>query len=216
MPDPAIILPAQPEEVYPLMMARTTSQDAIRRRIDVFCRAISNRAFAAKYRQALLTVHRGSHQPKPELPAGSPRRMPPVGAPAPAELMRMAAACPGDPAGLRDRALLLLWVASGLRAAALMALDVEHIRFTAAELTIETGGVLGPLSVPFGATPSLCPVQALRDWLHMSDIRSGPVFRKIDRWGNIEHRSRLGPDAAHRVITKARRNKGQGKRDEPP
>jgi integrase len=198
MPDPAIILPAPPEEVYPLMTARTTSRDVIRRRIDFFCHAISDRAFAAEYRQALLAVHRGS--PQPEIPAGSPRREPPVGAPTLVELMRMAAACPGDHAGLRDRALLLLWAVSGLRSAALMALDVEHIRFAATELTIETGDWSGPLSVPFGATPSLCPGQALRNWLHASDIPSGPVFRKIDRWGTIEHRGRLAPNALRRIV----------------
>jgi hypothetical protein len=69
-----------------------------------------------------------------------------------------------------------------------MALDVEHVHFAATELTIEIGGWVGQLSVLLGATPSLCPVQARRDWLHASNIQSGPVFRKIDRWGNIEHR----------------------------
>jgi hypothetical protein len=198
MPNPAVILPAPPEEVYPLITAHTTNRDVIRYRIDVFCRAISDRAFAAEFRQALLTVHRGS--PQPELPAGSPRGVPPAGPPTPVELMRMIAACPGDHTGLRDRALLLLWVASGLGSAALMAIDVEHIHFTAAELTIETGGVVGPLSVPFGSIPSLCPVQALRDWLHTSNIQFGPVFRRIDRWGNIEHRGRLGPNALRRAV----------------
>jgi integrase len=196
MPDPAIILPARPEEVYPLMTARTTSRDVIRRRIDVFCRAISDRTFAAKYRQALLAVHR--YSPQPGLPAGSPHPVSPVGAPTPAQLMRMVAACPGDHAGLRDRALLLLSAVSGLRPAAVVALDVEHIRFAASGLNIETGGFAG-LLIPFGATPGLCPVQALRDWLHMSDIPSGPVFRKIDRCGNIEHR-RLSLSALRRML----------------
>jgi len=29
------------------------------------------------------------------------------------------------------------------------------------------------------------PVQALRDWLDVSDTQFGPVFRKIDRWGTL-------------------------------
>jgi integrase len=197
MPDPATILPAPPEEVYPLMTARTTNRDIIRHRIDVFCRAISDRAFAAEYRQALLNVHRGS--PRPELPAGSPQRERIVGPPTPVELMRIIAACPGDHMGLRDRALLLLWAVGGLRPAALVALDVEHIRFAASGLTIETGGFVGPL-ISFGATPGLCPVQALRDWLHTSNIQSGPVFCKFNRWGNIERRRRLSPNALRRVM----------------
>jgi hypothetical protein len=197
MPDPAMILPAPPSEVYPLMTARTTNRDVIRRRIDVFCRAISDRAFARKYRQALLTVHRGSPKPQREPPVGLPQREPPVGLPTMVELMRTAAGCPDDHAGLRDRALLLLWATSGLGPATLMAIDVEHIRFAVTELTIETG--VGQLAVPFGATPSLCPVQALRDWLHTSNMQSGPAFRKISRWGNIEHR-RLVSGALRQIL----------------
>ena len=30
-----------------------------------------------------------------------------------------------------------------------------------------------------------CPVEAYLDWIYESEIRTGPVFRKIDRWGNI-------------------------------
>jgi hypothetical protein len=189
MPDPAIILPAPPEEVYPLMAVRTTSGDTIRRRIDLFCRAISDRAFAAKYRQALLTVHRGS--PRPELPAGLPSSV---------ELMRMAAACPDDHAGLRDRALLLLQPASGLGPAALMALDVDHIRFaeTAAELAIDTKRGVYRISVPCCTAPILCPVQALRDWLHTSDIRFGPVFCRISQRGKVGHR--LTPAALWKIV----------------
>ena len=37
------------------------------------------------------------------------------------------------------------------------------------------------------ASGSACPVQAPDAWLHASDIRFGPVFRKVDRWGNVEH-----------------------------
>jgi hypothetical protein len=49
----------------------------------------------------------------------------------------------------------------------------------------------------------------LRDWLESSATRFGPVFRKIDRWGSIEHH-RLGTDAirrilAHRAQRRARR-----------
>ena len=93
-------------------------------------------AIAAKHRQsglasptadptvtAILREARGSATPR-----RAPRKTP-------ATLTRMAARCPRDLAGMRDRALLLL-AASGLGRAALVGLDVEHIRFTrtAAEL----------------------------------------------------------------------------------
>ena len=116
----------------------------------------------------------------------------------------MAAACPGDFSGVRDRALLLL-AAAGLGRAALVGLDAEHVRFTATtvDLAIHKAGPdpnsRRTLTIPHGATLATCPVQALRRWLDLSDTRFGPVFRKIDRWGTIEHR-RLGTDALRRIF----------------
>jgi hypothetical protein len=126
------------------------------------------------------------------------RRAPP---PRPAQLVRMAIACPGDLAGQRDRALLLL-MAAGLGRRALVGLDVERLRFVAeaVELTL-AGDLVCQVAVARTANPSACPVQALRDWLRASDTRFGPVFRKIDRWGNVEHR-RLGADAIRLVLAR--------------
>jgi site-specific recombinase XerD len=98
----------------------------------------------------------------------TPRRVPPQ---RPNTLISMAARCPRDLAGLRDRALLLL-AAQGLGRAALV-----------------------------GASLAVCPVQALRAWLDSSATRFGPVFRKIDRWGSIEHH-RLGTDAVRRILAR--------------
>ena len=44
-------------------------------------------------------------------------------------------------------------------------------------------------------------MRALEDWLHASDTKFGPVFRKIDRWGTIENR-RLGTDAIRRILAR--------------
>jgi len=134
-------------------------------------------------------------------PAPPSRRAPP---PSPAQLARRAAACPGDLAGLRDRALLLL-LAAGLGADDLLGLDREHVRLT------DTGAMHLLLGDPAPAgeprrvlalqrSPRLaaCPVRALQDWLHVSDCRFGPVFRAVDRWGNVGHR-RLTADGLRRI-----------------
>ena len=47
--------------------------------------------------------------------------------------------------------------------------------------------------------PAACPVRALEDWLRSSDTRFGPVFRKVDRWGNVEHQ-RLRRDGLRRIF----------------
>lgn len=136
----------------------------------------------------------------------TPRRPAPKGS---STLIRMAQRCPRDLAGTRDRALLLL-AASGLGRAALVGLDVEHIRFTttAAELSqgaASAGRVGEGKGVPFvvrrGGDQAVCPVQALHDWLDTSETRFGPVFRKIDRWGTLEHH-RLGTDAIRRILAR--------------
>jgi len=134
-------------------------------------------------------------------PAPPSRRAPP---PHPAQLARDAAACPGDLAGLRDRALLLLR-AAGVGAEDLLGLDREHVRLAdVGAMHLLLGG-----PAPAGAagrvlalqrSPRLaaCPVRALQDWLRVSDCRFGPVFRSVDRWGNVGHR-RLTADGLRRI-----------------
>jgi site-specific recombinase XerC len=140
----------------------------------------------------------------------TPRRPKPKTA---ATLVRMAARCPGDLAGMRDRALLLLAV-SGLDRAALVGLDVEHIRFaaTAAEMSPVRGGPA--VVIHRGTNRNLCPVQALEDWLATSETRYGPVFRKIDRWGAVAHH-RLGTDAIRRILSRRERHRRAGTRRKP-
>jgi len=140
--------------------------------------------------------------------------------PTPALLRRLAAACPGDLAGLRDRALLLLAAATGrglgaaVPAGLLLGLDAEHVR-------IEAEGVLlrvrrraddaqpgCSVRIARDAFLPICPARALEDWLRASDSRFGPVFRKVDRWGNVEH-ARLGPDGLRRIV-KRRLGSGRG------
>jgi integrase len=130
-----------------------------------------------------------------------------------AQLARMAAACPGDLAGLRDRALLLLAAATGLGRTALIGLDMEHVRFTAAgvELTVHGAGTEHVIIIQRGASLATCPARALEDWLRSSDTSFGPIFRKVDRWGNVEHR-RLGTDAIRRIL--ARRSSRRTRRTE--
>ena len=129
-----------------------------------------------------------------------PRRRPVSSA---AQLTRIAGACFGDWAGLRDRALLLL-AASGLGRNALVGLDVEHIDFDHHGVTLQivsNAREAQTIMLPRAGERRLCPVRVLEDWLRSSETRFGPVFRKIDRWGNLEH-NRLGTDAMRRILVR--------------
>ena len=124
----------------------------------------------------------------------APRRAPPSAK----RLARMIAGCPGDLAGSRDRALLLL-LETGLGRAALVGLDAEAIRFDTDGARIRVGDA--DLLVPRRPEIGRCPVRALQDWLDASETRFGAVFRKVDRWGNVAY-GRLGADAVRRILAR--------------
>lgn len=129
------------------------------------------------------------------------RRRPP--APTRAALERMAQSCRGDLVGHRDRAVLLL-LAAGLGRAAIVALVAERLRFSEVGMT---HGVIGDernqVRLTRSPTLAVCPVRALEDWLRHAGTRYGPVFRKINRWGALEHTA-LGADAIRRILERRR------------
>jgi hypothetical protein len=193
-------LPAAPATVAAYLAALPQlSPGALARR----CAAIAH-----QHRQAGLVIPAADPAVRSVLRtarrAATPRRAP---APSPATLVRLAAACPGDLAGLRDRALLLLMAEAGLGRRAVTRLTVEQVRFTPQGLDLAAfaddtaGGAERVISVLRSREPGLCPVRALEAWLHVSDTRFGPLFRKVDRWGNLEYRA-LGADAVRRILAR--------------
>ncbi len=92
---------------------------------------------------------------------------------------------------LRNRALLLLGFWRGARSDELTRVRVEHIKVYRGEKLMIFLGHSKTDSEAKGAEMSapalrwLCPVEAYIDWISESDLKSGPVFRKIDRWGNV-------------------------------
>ena len=96
------------------------------------------------------------------------------------------ASCGEDLAGRRERALLLLAQASGLRRAALVALDREQLRFTAAAVVLETGQ--GALELARSSDLDRCSVRVLEAWLRLAWIDYGAVFRRMTAAGTLEDR----------------------------
>lgn len=96
-------------------------------------------------------------------------------------------------AGLRDRALLLVGFAGAFRRSELVALTVADLRFEPAGLVVtlrksktdqEREGT--QRAIPYGQNAATCPVRSLRAWLDAGELVSGPLFRPIDRHGNIK------------------------------
>lgn len=153
--------------------------------------------------QAVLQAARAAHRATQDAaPAARPssRRAPPPG---PAQLARMAARCPGDLAGLRDRAMLLL-AAAGLDREALLLFDQDGVRLTDAGVELVLPSLAGEDSGEAAPTRTValrreaavlaCPVRALEAWVRGAGLCFGPVFCKVDRWGNVGH-ERLGAAA---------------------
>nr|WP_200991922.1 tyrosine-type recombinase/integrase [Rhizobium rhizogenes]QCL10626.1 phage integrase family protein [Rhizobium rhizogenes] len=134
-------------------------------------------------------------------------------------LAKLLATCAGDRlVDLRDRALLLLAFASGGRRRSEVAnlrvedlVDEEPVHADPADANSPT---LPCLAISLGRTKTTTadddehvvligrPVIALKHWLAEAKIDTGPVFRRIDQWGNIDRRA-LTPQSVN-FILKAR------------
>lgn len=97
---------------------------------------------------------------------------------------------PNTLAGLRDRAILLIAFAAALRRSELVALHVDSIERRARGILLHLGatktdqeGKGTVLPVPNGRF--LKPVEALDAWLAAAGITEGPLFRPIDKYGNV-------------------------------
>jgi integrase len=99
---------------------------------------------------------------------------------------------------LRDKALLLIGFAGGLRRSELAAIEIvdfeqvrEGIILTIRRSKTDQDGVGRKIGIPFGRTIH-CPVRALEDWLSAARIEAGPVFHPVDRHGRISTSRLLG------------------------
>lgn len=112
------------------------------------------------------------------------------------------------PAAVRDRALLLLGLAGGYRVSELASLRAQDVEFTdegaivllRSSKTDQKGGGLYK-GIPYGEHPETCPVTHLQAWLRTVREKDGPLFRAVDRHGNVKG-NRMASDSISRVVKK--------------
>ncbi len=95
----------------------------------------------------------------------------------------------GDLRGLRDRAILLIGFAGGLRRSEIVGLDCRAedglsggwIEFFDDGLLLTLRGKTGwrEVEIGRGSSEATCPVVALQTWLKFGRIERGPVFRRV-------------------------------------
>ena len=135
------------------------------------------------------------------------------------DLRRMMGSLPKTLQGDRDRALLLLGFAGGLRRSELVALDVEDLEEVEEGLVVnlrrgktdQTGKGLRK-GIPFGRTAKTCPVRAVIAWLRAAEIYEGPVFRALTKH-DTPRRRRLSAQTVALVVKAAFRAIGKRPRE---
>jgi integrase len=66
---------------------------------------------------------------------------------------------------------------------------------------VDQAGAGRKIGVPYGANPDTCPVRTLQGWLEVAAIGGGPLFRSINRHGQVQARGLSDIDVA-RVVKK--------------
>lgn len=116
--------------------------------------------------------------------------------------------------GLRDRAMLLIGFAGGLRRSEITGLDMARDETSDGRGWIEVlpGGLLITLrgktgwrevEIGRGSSPATCPVEALEVWLRFARITRGPLFRRITGQGKEPGPLRLNDREVARLVKRA-------------
>lgn len=109
------------------------------------------------------------------------------------DIRAMVDTLPDSLLGIRDRALLLVGFASAVRRSELVSFDVPDVEETRDGLVLtlrksktDQEGEGRKIGIPYGSYADTCPVRAYREWIEASRIVSGPIFRSVDRHGNLK------------------------------
>ncbi|GGB26910.1 tyrosine-type recombinase/integrase [Allosediminivita pacifica] len=127
------------------------------------------------------------------------------------DILAMVATLPYDLRGLRDRAILLIGYAGGLRRSEIISLDVHkddtpdsggwiEIFEKGALLSLNAKTGWREVEIGRGSKDQTCPVHALEQWLHFAKIDFGPVFVGTSRDGNRASETRLNDKHVARLI----------------
>lgn len=198
-------LPALPETLvfYLTERASTHKVASLTRRLSAISQAHQIAGHVSPAKEAVVrAVMAGIRRSK----GTAPESKRPVLVP---DLQRMLENLPDTLLGTRDRALLLVGFAGGFRRSELVSLNWADADFSREGLTLtlrrsktdqEAEG--RKLGIPSGRQAGQCPVRALESWRDRSGGDSGPIFRPVDRHGNLQV-GRLSDKAVARIVKRA-------------
>ncbi|HRO00421.1 MAG TPA: tyrosine-type recombinase/integrase [Nitrobacter sp.] len=116
--------------------------------------------------------------------------------------------------GLRDRAMLLLGFAGGLRRSEIVGLDVDRddtedgrgwVEILDKGMIVTLRGKTGwrEVEIGRGSSDATCPVIALQTWLKLAKIGHGPLFRRVTGQGKDVGPDRLADQQIARLVKRA-------------
>tara|TARA_S200000501_G_scaffold203587_1_gene191518 strand:- start:5549 stop:6520 length:972 start_codon:yes stop_codon:yes gene_type:complete len=92
----------------------------------------------------------------------------------------------------RDKAIILIGFGGGFRRTELISIDKEDLEFVeeGIKITIKRSktdqfGEGMTKGLPYFSNKLYCPVDNLKKWLEMSQIKSGPIFRRFSKGSNL-------------------------------
>lgn len=110
-------------------------------------------------------------------------------------LFEMLNLAPTNMQGSRDKALLLIGFVGAFRRSELVNLDVSDFQLSNQGYTVrikksktDQEGKGEFVAIPYGQRQDTCPVLALQNWLTVSNIDHGPVFRAVNKNGQLSKR----------------------------
>ena len=129
----------------------------------------------------------------------------------PEDILAMVATLDFDLRSLRDRAILLLGYAGGLRRSEIVSLDVSkddtidsggwiEILKGGAVLTLNAKTGWREVEIGRGSSDQTCPVHALEQWLYFARIDLGAIFVRTSRDGKKALDARLSDKHVARLI----------------
>lgn len=129
----------------------------------------------------------------------------------PEELLDMVSVLSFNLRDMRDRAILLIGYAGGLRRSEIVGLDVNRDDTDDGKgwIEIETGGAViiqrtktgwKEAEIARGSSDQTCPVHALEQWLHYAKLDDGPIFRRVLRDNSGVQLDRLSDKHVARLI----------------
>ncbi len=116
--------------------------------------------------------------------------------------------------GLRDRAMLLIGFAGGLRRSEIVGLDLKAdqtedgrgwIEILNKGMLVTLRGKTGwrEVEVGRGSSDTTCPVSAIETWIKFAKLAHGPLFRRVTGQGKAVGAERLNDKEVARLVKRA-------------